>query len=155
MKKLLFVCLGNICRSPAAEAIMQKLIRENRPGDEIYVDSAGTSGWHAGEKADHRMREHGRRRGLELLSLSRPFTVKDFDEFDEIFCMDRSNYQNIVNLVRNQRDQKKVQLVCDYAQNFQDREVPDPYYDGEAGFEYVLDLLEDACSGVLKQINNR
>ena len=90
MKKLLFVCLGNICRSPAAESIMQKLLKEKGLSHKISVDSAGTSGWHKGKMPDLRMRERGKRRELKFLSLSRPFELSDFDEFDHIFCMDRS-----------------------------------------------------------------
>ena len=154
MKKLLFVCLGNICRSPAAEAIMQKLVKKKGLTHEIAVDSAGTSGWHKGEKADRRMREHGQLRGLKLLSLSRPLTISDFDEFDQIFCMDHSNYKNVLNLAPGEKEREKVHLICNYTQNFPDQEIPDPYYGGKEGFEYVLDLLEDTCMGVLKHIRN-
>lgn len=148
--KILFICLGNICRSPAAEAIMQKLISERDLS--ISVDSAGTSSYHQGERADSRMRQHGERRGLQLLSLSRPFTIDDFERFDFIFCMDRSNQRNLLNRARNDVDRQKVQLICDYARHFDDREVPDPYYGGDEGFEHVFNLLEDACEGALEKI---
>ena len=150
MEKLLFVCLGNICRSPAAEAIMQKLVDENGLEDRVQVDSAGTSGLHQGRMADPRMRKHGERRGFDLSSRSRPFSVDDFDQFDHIFCMDHSNFQNVSSMARNPQDREKIHMMCDYAQNFQDQEVPDPYYGGADGFEYVFDLLEDACEGAYK-----
>ena len=131
---------------------MQKLVKEKGLGHKISVDSAGTSGWHEGEMADRRMREHGKRRELEFLSLSRPFGPSDFDEFDHIFCMDRSNYKNVLLLAPGEKERKKVHLICEYTQNFQGQEVPDPYHRGREGFEYVLDLLEDTCVGVLKKI---
>ena len=131
---------------------MQKLINENGLSDKVFVDSAGTSGWHEGQQADSRMRQHGERRGLQLLSLSRPFAADDFDQFHHIFCMDRSNYQNLEQLARNESHRKKLHLMCDYAQNFEDSEVPDPYHGGEKDFEYVFDLLEDACAGAFQRI---
>ena len=151
MKKLLFVCLGNICRSPAAEAIMQDYLRQQNR-DDIYCDSAGTSAWHQGEKADSRMRAHGEKRDYKLLSRSRPFTEDDFEDFDYIFCMDQSNYKNVMALCRKQEWQKKVYMMCDFANAFNDKDVPDPYYGGEESFEYVFDLLEDCCQGVYKRL---
>lgn len=151
MKKLLFVCLGNICRSPAAEAIMMKILND-QGHDNVYCDSAGTSAWHHGNKADSRMREHGARRGYELLSLSRPLKEEDFEEFDLIFCMDHQNYHHTLELMPNEQYRSKVHKMCSFAENFDLEEVPDPYFGGDDGFEFVFDLLEDACRGVFKNL---
>ena len=131
---------------------MQKLVDTAGLQDQVQVDSAGTSGWHQGELADPRMREHGERRGLQLLSRSRPFVLEDFDRFDIIFCMDRSNYRNLQKLAHSETHRQKLRLMCDYCQNFEDRDVPDPYYGGAQGFEYVFDLLEDACAEAFQQL---
>ena len=150
--KILFVCLGNICRSPAAEGILKKLIKEQGLEDKISVDSAGTSGYHDGDLPDHRMRQHGAKRGYKFDSLSRRFTARDFDNFDIILAMDDSNYHNIIRLAPDLDAEKKVFRMVDFSEKYQHDHIPDPYYSGADGFELVLDLLEDACEGLLNKL---
>ena len=148
MKKILFVCLGNICRSPAAEGITKKILKDHGMENSIFVDSAGTSGWHQGKKADSRMKEYAKKRGVELESISRQLNEEDFENFDLIFCMDNSNYNDVIFSAQSEEERKKVHKICSFAKNFKDKEVPDPYYGGPDGFEYVFELLQDACMNI-------
>ncbi len=152
--KVLFVCLGNICRSPAAEGIFKKMIRKQGLNDKIEVDSAGTAGYHVGELPDLRMRQHGTRRGYKFDSLSRKFTSNDFDRFDIILAMDDSNYNNILRLAPDLDSEAKVHRMMDFSKKYENDHVPDPYYSGSEGFELVLDLLEDSCDGLLEKVKN-
>ncbi len=153
--KVLFVCLGNICRSPAAEGILKKMIQEQGLENKISVDSAGTSGYHDGELPDPRMRQHGTHRGYQFDSLSRKFTSRDFDNFDLILAMDDNNYRNIVRLALDLESKSKVHRMVEFSEKYGHDHIPDPYYSGSDGFEQVLDLLEDACEGLLKKIKER
>lgn len=150
--KLLFVCLGNICRSPSAENIMNHLIKEADLTNRIVCDSAGTSGYHIGASPDRRMNAAAIKRGIELRGKSRKLTPLDLQRFDLILAMDRENYQDILHLDREGKYEDKVRLMCDFATNKTDREVPDPYYGGQDGFDYVIDLLLDSCAGLLDYI---
>ncbi len=150
--KVLFVCLGNICRSPAAEGIFKTMVKEQGLTDKIAVDSAGTSGYHTDELPDLRMRKHATRRGYTLDSLSRKFTVNDFDNFDLILVMDDNNHRDVMRLAPDLESEKKVYRMMDFSQDFVHDHVPDPYYSGADGFEQVLDLLEDSCDGLLNKI---
>lgn len=148
-QNLLFVCLGNICRSPTAENIMRHLVEQAGLGDVIHCDSAGTSAYHVGSRPDARMSRAATAYGLELVGRARQFEVADFERFDWILAMDQSNYQDILACDRQGRYHHKVKLMCDFCRHHRDREVPDPYYGGPEGFNYVLELLFDACEGLL------
>ena len=150
--KLLFVCLGNICRSPSAENIMKHLIAEANLEDKIVCDSAGTSGYHIGASPDRRMSKAALNQGIQLQGRARQLKPFDLERFDLILAMDRENYQDILYLDREGKYEDKVRLMCDFAQNHSVREVPDPYYGGEEGFERVIDLLLDACAGLLDYV---
>ncbi len=152
--RLLFVCLGNICRSPSAENIMNHLIAQQALSNEILCDSAGTSSYHVGSAPDRRMNAAARRKGMTLVGESRQFTAADFERFDLILAMDQSNYQDILSLDKDNRYAHKVKLMCDYCRRHSDKEVPDPYYGGDTGFDYVIDLLTDACEGLLADVRN-
>jgi len=152
MIKILFVCMGNICRSPSGEAVMNGLIKERNLQDKIICDSAGTIAYHTGEPADARMQIHALKRGYDLTSIARQINHSDFDKFNYIIAMDKENYRNIIALDSDSKYRNKISLMMDFATQHEDTEVPDPYYSGEQGFEYVLDLLEDACLGLLKYI---
>ncbi|MGF1489067.1 MAG: low molecular weight protein-tyrosine-phosphatase [Prochloraceae cyanobacterium] len=150
--KLLFVCLGNICRSPSAENIMNYLITKANLDDAIICDSAGTSSYHIGSAPDRRMTFAAQKRGITLKGSARQFQVADFTEFDLILAMDRSNYRDILALDRQGKYRDKVKLMCDFATNHSEKEVPDPYYGGAEGFDRVIDLLLDSCSGLLDDV---
>jgi protein-tyrosine phosphatase len=152
--KLLFVCLGNICRSPSAENIMNQLISEAGLGAKIICDSAGTSGYHIGAAPDQRMNMAAKKRGLELVGQSRKLKPSDLLNFDLILAMDRENYQDILYLDREGKYEDKIRMMCDFATTKPDKEVPDPYYGGADGFDYVIDLLYDACTGLLNYVVN-
>lgn len=152
-KKILFVCMGNICRSPAAEGIMNKMVEEKNLKNKIEIDSAGTIGYHEGEPADARMSRHAARRGYKLTSLSRKFNPnKDFEKFDYIVTMDDNNYEDILSLDKNQEYRHKVFKVSKFFTDHNYSEVPDPYYGGSDGFEIVLDLLEEGNKNLLEKI---
>jgi protein-tyrosine phosphatase len=149
--KLLFVCLGNICRSPMAENIMNHLASDE-PAGTIVCDSAGTNSYHIGEPPDRRMQSAAKARGIPMTGKARAFTAADFEKFDLILAMDNANYRDILSLDPKGRYGHKVKMMCDYARSHSDREVPDPYYGGAAGFDRVIDLLLDTCSGLLQEI---
>ena len=150
--KLLFVCLGNICRSPSAENIMNHLIAEAGLSEQIVCDSAGTSAYHIGSSPDRRMNTAAKKKGIELVGRARKFQASDFERFDLILAMDRPNYQDIIYCDGEGKYQDKIKMMCSFASNHGDKEVPDPYYGGEDGFDYVIDLLFDSCAGLLDYI---
>ena len=157
MKKIsvLFVCLGNICRSPAAEAIFLNLIDKKGLSDRFIVDSAGTGSWHIGKKADNRMRIAAEKRNVYIQSRSRQINNKDFESFNYILTMDNSNFNN-VNKLKNKKslsDFASIKKIQDFRSVFNEKEVPDPYFGGEEGFDYVLNILEDSVNGFLESIS--
>jgi len=151
--KILFVCMGNICRSPSAEAVFNGLLKQERMAKNLVIDSAGTIAYHAGENADRRMQSHAIKRGYNLTSISRKFDPhSDFDRFDLIIGMDNENIDSLKRMARDQSDLQKIHLMTDFSKEWNYQEIPDPYYGGEEGFELVLDLLEDACLGLLEEV---
>ena len=152
--KILFVCLGNICRSPAAQTVMQQLVDERGLGDCFILDSAGTYGGHAGWHADSRMLLHASRRGYRITHLARQVRSYDFDDFDLIVGMDASNIDRLHCLCPTVEDESKIVMMTDYCMEKVADHVPDPYYGGASGFENVLDILEDACEGLMMKLKN-
>lgn len=150
---LLFVCLGNICRSPAAQAVMQKLVDDAGLSNRFYIDSAGIGDWHVGQLPDKRMRDHARRRGYRLTHHARQIDAEsDFCRFDRIVVMDEDNYRQVAGKARSTEEKAKVVRMADYfSRHAGERLVPDPYYGGPEDFELALDLIEDGCRGILAQ----
>ena len=151
---VLFVCLGNICRSPAAEAIFQNLIYEKGISNQFIVDSAGTGSWHVGKKADSRMRFAAKQRDINITSNARQISEDDFRRFKYILVMDNSNFNNVIDLKNRVKgsDFAKILKIQDFSSIFNEKEVPDPYFGGDSGFEHVLDILEDSVSCFLENI---
>ena len=156
MKKIsvLFVCLGNICRSPAAEALFIKKIKEKQIEDRFLLDSAGTGSWHVGKKSDLRMRLAAKNRRIDIKSKARQINKNDFQKFNYILTMDDSNYNNVLSL----KNKEQYSSVCEvikiqkFSCSFTEKEVPDPYFGGEEGFDYVLDILTDSINGFLEHV---
>jgi len=151
-KKILMVCLGNICRSPLAEGILRNKI-EQRGLSNIQVDSAGTSNYHTGEHPDQRSMLNARSHGVDISKLkARQFSSNDYERFDKIFVMDSSNYGDVMSMARNENDKKKVQLILNMLYPDSNMSVPDPYHGGEQGFENVFTLLNDACEVIASSL---
>ncbi|KGN70571.1 low molecular weight protein-tyrosine-phosphatase [Porphyromonas sp. COT-108 OH1349] len=154
-KCILFVCLGNICRSAAAEAVAKKFLESKSTRYDYVIDSAGTAGYHEGENADPRMIFHGNKRGYNIDSISRKVRYSDFEKFDWILPMDHSNRDCLLSLACTKEECEKVKMLTDFCSS--DRtfdHVPDPYYGGAEGFDHVIDILEDAISNLLREVEN-
>jgi protein-tyrosine phosphatase len=150
--KILMVCLGNICRSPLADALLRKKIANK--GLDVEVDSAGTSSFHIGHQPDERTQENAKKHNLDMSFLrARQFVKSDFQVFDQIYVMDRSNAYNVLEFAENDDERNKVKLILDVLSD-KTKEVPDPYYGGETGFENVYNLLDRATDEILNQITN-
>ncbi len=148
--KVLFVCMGNICRSPTAEGVFRKLVEQKGLSGKFEIDSAGTIGYHAGESPDKRAQAAAKKRGYDLSKIcARQVNASDFEYFDYILAMDQENLRNLLALSKG-AGRAKVELFLDYAIDADTREVPDPYYGGADGFEHVLDLIENASNGFIE-----
>lgn len=154
IKSVLFVCMGNICRSPAGENVMRKLLEDAGLEEEVFCDSAGTIGYHQGNPPDHRMCQSGRKRGLPMTGCARRVEAEDLERFDLILAMDEANYEELLSAATD-GNRAKIRRFCDFCVRHSDTEVPDPYYGGAQGFEHVLDLLEDGCAQILELIRKR
>lgn len=153
--RVLLVCMGNICRSPTAEGVFRYFIKINNLGSKVEVDSAGTHGYHVGEAPDSRTQRAAAARGYNLSQLrARKVARQDLDYFDLILAMDKSNLDNLKRMATPEQ-QKRIGLFMDYSQNFDDDEVPDPYYGLGHGFDLVLDMVEDASLGLVEDIKKK
>ena len=149
MKKILMVCLGNICRSPLAEGILQSKVNKEL----VFVDSAGTAAYHVGNLPDERSIAVAKQYGIDISNQqARKFTEKDFLNFDVIYAMDKSNYQNIISLATSDEDVEKVKMILNESQPDKNYSVPDPYYGGKTGFEEVYKMLNEACDSILYKL---
>lgn len=154
--RICFVCLGNICRSPTAEAVMRKLVEDAGLDGMITIDSAGTGAWHVGELPDPRSCAAGKTRGYDLTHRARKLTAADFDRFDLILAMDRDNYDNIQRLARGRSNLPPIRMLRSFDPKAPEgAEVPDPYSGGGAEFDEVLDICEAACRGLLEHVRSR
>jgi protein-tyrosine phosphatase len=153
--KVLFVCMGNVCRSPTAEGVLRHKLRERGLDDRVEVDSAGTHDWHAGRPPDERSQEHAARRGYDLSALrARQICAADLDRFDLVLVMDDDNFDDLQALLTAPA-RARIERLLAYSRQEPGREVPDPYAGGPAGFERVLDLIEDACEGLIEALRER
>ena len=154
-KSVLFVCLGNICRSPAAEAVFKEFVNREGFAEQIMCDSAGIAGYHVGESADRRMQSCAMRHGYKLTSFARKFNpARDFKDFDFIVGMDDSNISDLKRLSNNVEELSKIYKMTDFCSAKGLYEVPDPYYGGIDGFELVIRILEDACENLFEKIKS-
>ncbi len=153
MKKILFVCLGNICRSPTAQGVLEHFIKNNGLENEFLVDSAGTSAWHIGSPPDRRSIEFAAKRGYDLTrQKARKVDFADFFEFDLILAMDKSNYSDLLQIAPKEESKKIKLFLKEFGNNKFIQEVPDPYHKGSEGFEEVLDLIESACLNLIDDV---
>ena len=151
---VVFVCWGNICRSPAAEAVFKKLLADSDIAESITCDSAGTIQTHAGNPPDSRMRRAAQARGIHTGGVARMITNEDYRDADLIITMDNFNFSEVSRMAPDTKSLEKIRPFCDFVES-DDQEVPDPYYGGEAGFEKVLDLLEDGCRQILQFLKSK
>lgn len=152
---VLFVCLGNICRSPTAEGVFRHIVQTEGCDSWIKTDSAGTHAYHIGAQPDQRAQQTAKKRGIDLSDLrGRKAIANDFNDFDYVLAMDNENYQNLQSICP-EGSEEKLHLFLDFSQEYSESQVPDPYYGGDQGFEHVFDLVESASRGLLDDIKNR
>lgn len=156
-RRILFVCLGNICRSPAAEGVMRKIVSEHHDDANWIIDSAGTGRYHIGDLPDRRMRAHAVRRDLHLTHICRQVRESDFDDFDLIVAMDANNERDLRDLAPTPEAQAKIVQMSEFVRDTFSRYdyIPDPYYEGAEGFELVLDLLQSGCAELYRMLSKR
>ena len=152
--KILFVCLGNICRSPMAECIMNDFLKKHGLDKFVITDSAGLIAYHSGENSDSRMIMHAKQHGYNLYHISRRIDEEDFYNFDMIVCMDHSNYDKLMDMAPGIDEEAKISLMTDYCQTINTDHVPDPYYGGSKGFDNVIEILEDSCNGLINHLKD-
>ena len=154
MHSILFVCLGNICRSPAAEGIMRDMVKsaEFLDPEKLHIESCGLGDWHLGSLPDERMREAAKNRGYILTSQAKGFKLPYFDRFTLILAADHKVMNELYRHAATPEYKSKIHLITHFSPCYKDQEIPDPYYEGEAGFELVLDMLEDSCEGLLAHL---
>lgn len=155
MVAVLFVCLGNICRSPAAEGILRHMANEGAAPLKIDVESRGLGDWHQGQLPDVRMREAAGNRGVRLASRAKKIELEDFDRFDFVLVADEKVRSELYRHITSPEHRAKIHFMTHFSSVYKDQPVPDPYYEGDAGFEHVLNMLEDSCQGLLAHIKNQ
>lgn len=154
-KAILFVCLGNICRSPMAEGVFKKIVADAGVEASFCIDSAGTAAYHVGELPDSRMRHHAQAHGYNLVSRARQVCIDDFERFDMLIAMDHHNFDALTNLAPSPEAKGRIYRMTDFCTQHPDDHVPDPYYGGHEGFEHVIRLLEDGCGNLFRELTNQ
>ena len=155
MAGVLFVCLGNICRSPAAEGVLRHMVTQEGRFKDLKIQSCGIGDWHIGQLPDERMRDTAKLRGIILASRGQQFKLHFFDEYDYILAADHEVLHDLYRHAQSPMHKAKVHLITAFSPTYKDQEIPDPYYQGDAAFDLVLDMLEDSCEGLLKHLSER
>ena len=155
MVKVLFVCLGNICRSPAGEGVLRHLAEREGIASDLTIASCGIGDWHIGHPPDARIREAAKARGVTLNTKAKPFVSNYLDEFDYILAADESVREHLLKYAKSPEQRAKIYFMTAFAKAYKDISVPDPYYEGDGAFEHVLDILEDSCQGLINEIKSR
>jgi len=153
MVSILFVCLANICRSPAAEGIFRHMVSQDSKLKDIRIESCGLGDWHTGHLPDERIRLAAKDRGIILTSRSQHFRISFLDEFDYVLAVDRDILNRLYRYAKQANYKAKIHLISEFSKVYRNEEIPDPYYQGEAAFELVLDMIEDSCKGLIEHIH--